>query len=177
MSNAFTILFIIGIIVFFIITIFLACFTRSSLELPTSLGDYSEYEDWLFDSEELVACLPQDARLSYERAKGKTSKQLKRDRVAQFLCMIVWQERHPPDSVPTDITSPQLISIQENGISAFEFEPEPDANVYVAGRTELQFMHGECCVQTNLPLPRHQEVYYWEVGGHCIKRKAERVHV
>lgn len=56
------------------------------------------------------------------------------------------------------------MSIQENGVSAFEFEGEPDANVYVAGRTELQFMHGECSIQTNLPLPRQQEVYYWEVN-------------
>ncbi|KAI8371168.1 concanavalin A-like lectin/glucanase domain-containing protein [Choanephora cucurbitarum] len=74
----------------------------------------------------------------------------------------VFQERHPPDSIPTDITPPQFISIQEKGVSAFEFEGEPDANVYVAARTELQFIHGECCIQTNLPLPRHQEVYYWE---------------
>lgn len=75
---------------------------------------------------------------------------------------IVFQDRHPPDSIPTDISGPQLTSIQENGVSAFEFEGEPDANVYVAGRTELQFMHGECSIQTNLPLPRQQDVYYWE---------------
>lgn len=77
--------------------------------------------------------------------------------------MIVFQDRHPPDSIPTEISPPQLLSIQENGVSAFEFEGETDANVYVAGRTELQFMHGECSIQTNLPLPRQQEVYYWEV--------------
>ncbi|CAO3657540.1 unnamed protein product [Mucor hiemalis] len=76
--------------------------------------------------------------------------------------MTVFQDRHPPDSIPTDISAPQLVSIQENGVSAFEFEGEPDANVYVAGRTELQFMHGECSIQTNLPIPRLQEVYYWE---------------
>ncbi|KAG2237910.1 hypothetical protein INT48_002215 [Thamnidium elegans] len=116
---------------------------RSSNELPISLGGYSEYEDWPLDSEDLIACLPEDARLSYERAK-------------------IFQDRHPPDSVPTDISGPQLTSIQENGVSAFEFEGEPDANVYVAGRTELQFMHGECSIQTNLPLPRQQDVYYWE---------------
>lgn len=80
--------------------------------------------------------------------------------------MTVFQDRHPPDSIPTDISAPQLVSIQENGVSAFEFEGEPDANVYVAGRTELQFMHGECSIQTNLPLPRLQEVYYWEVSEH-----------
>lgn len=33
---------------------------------------------------------------------------------------------------------------------------------FVSARTEIQFFSGECCVQTNLPLPRNQEVYYWE---------------
>ncbi|CEP14973.1 hypothetical protein [Parasitella parasitica] len=116
---------------------------RSSIELPLSLGGYSEFDEWLLDSEDAIACLPEDARLSYDRAK-------------------IWQDRHPPDSIPTDITPPQFLSIQEKGVSAFEFEGEPDANVYVAGRTELQFVDGECSIQTNLPLPRHQEVYYWE---------------
>lgn len=78
----------------------------------------------------------------------------------------MFQQRHPPDSIPTDITPPQLVSIQEKGVSAFEFEWEPDANCFVAARTEIQFIHGESCVQTNLPLPRNQEVYYWEVGHH-----------
>lgn len=52
-------------------------------------------------------------------------------------------------------------------MSAFEFEGEPEANCFVAGRTEIQFMEGENCVQTNLPLPRNQEVYYWEVSVDC----------
>lgn len=77
-------------------------------------------------------------------------------------CELAWQEHHPPNSIPTDITPPQLISIQEKGVSAFEFEWELEANCFVAGRTEIQFMEGENCVQTNLPLPRNQEVYYWE---------------
>ncbi|KAI8052579.1 concanavalin A-like lectin/glucanase domain-containing protein [Gilbertella persicaria] len=143
MLTLFAVILIIGMIVFFLIAVFLICFTRSSSESAISLGSYIEYEDWPVDPDDSIATLSEDARLSYERAK-------------------VFQDRHPPDSVPTDITPPQFISIQEKGVSAFEFEGEPDANVYVAGRTELQFMHGECCIQTNLPLPRHQEVYYWE---------------
>lgn len=67
---SFTAIFIVGIVVFFIITIFLLCFTRSAIELPISLGGYPEYEDWPLDSEDMIACLPEDARLSYERAKG-----------------------------------------------------------------------------------------------------------
>ncbi|OBZ71998.1 Protein SSH4 [Choanephora cucurbitarum] len=136
-------LWILGVVLFFVTTIFLVCFTKASSESAISLDNYIDYDDWPTDSEESIANLPEDARLSYERAR-------------------VFQERHPPDSIPTDITPPQFISIQEKGVSAFEFEGEPDANVYVAARTELQFIHGECCIQTNLPLPRHQEVYYWE---------------
>jgi hypothetical protein len=69
--NSFTIIFIIGVIVFFLITVFLLCFTRSSNEQPISLGNYSDIDDWPLDSEELIASLPEDARLSYERAKSK----------------------------------------------------------------------------------------------------------
>jgi hypothetical protein len=54
------------------------------------------------------------------------------------------------------------MSIQEKGIQAFEFEFQLESNSFVAGRTEIQFYHGESCVQTNLPLPKNQEVYYWE---------------
>jgi hypothetical protein len=93
------------------------------------------------------------------------------------ICKIVFQDRHPPDSIPTDITAPQFLSIQEKGVSAFEFEGEPDANVYVAGRTELQFMHGECSIQTNLPLPRHQEVYYWEVCAHLFSKRLNQMKI
>lgn len=161
MFNSFTAIFIIGIITFFIITVFLVCFTRSSIELPISLGHYSEFDDWPLDSEESIACLPEDARLSYDRAKSKMT--FVNSRITRLTSLLVWQDRHPPDSIPTDITPPQFLSIQEKGVSAFEFEGEPDANIYVAGRTELQFIDGECSIQTNLPLPRHQEVYYWEV--------------
>jgi hypothetical protein len=75
----------------------------------------------------------------------------------------VWQERHAPDSIPTDITASQFLSIQEKGVSAFEFEWDPESSCNVAARTEIQFVNGECSVHTNLPLPRNQEVYYWEV--------------
>ncbi|CEG68909.1 Putative Endosome protein [Rhizopus microsporus] len=141
MQPSYTWIFITGIIVFFLIIIILLFFSRSPIELPLSFN--GDLEDIPSDSEEEIATLSEDARLSYERAK-------------------TWQEHHPPNSIPTDITPPQFISIQEKGVSAFEFEWEPEANCFVAGRTEIQFMEGENCVQTNLPLPRNQEVYYWE---------------
>lgn len=56
----------------------------------------------------------------------------------------------------------QYVSIQEKGVAAFEFEWDMETQSFVSGRTEIQFYSGECCVQTNLPLPRNQEVYYWE---------------
>lgn len=75
---------------------------------------------------------------------------------------IAFQTRCPPESVPTDITMSQYVSIQEKGISAFEFEWDMETLSFVSARTEIQFFAGEGCVQTNLPLPRNQEVYYWE---------------
>ncbi|SAM05393.1 hypothetical protein [Absidia glauca] len=117
---------------------FLVCCTRTGITLPET-----SFPDWPDDDDDQVAALDQDARLSYDRAQ-------------------VWQERHAPDSIPTDITAPQLLSIQEKGVSAFEFEWDPESSCNVAARTEIQFVHGECSVHTNLPLPRNQEVYYWE---------------
>lgn len=80
-----------------------------------------------------------------------------------LIAYIVFQQRYPPDSIPTDITASQYVSIQEKGVSAFEFEWDMESNSFVSARTEIQFFDGECCVQTNLPLPRNQDVYYWEV--------------
>lgn len=82
---------------------------------------------------------------------------------SQWSSLLVFQQRYPPDSIPTDITLSQFVSIQEKGVSAFEFEWDMESNSFVSARTEIQFFNGESCVQTNLPLPRNQDVYYWEV--------------
>ncbi|KAF9389578.1 Rsp5p-dependent ubiquitination, sorting of cargo proteins at the multivesicular body [Podila verticillata] len=74
-----------------------------------------------------------------------------------------FQAAHPPGSVPTDISLSQYLSIQEKGVSAWEFEPSYDSRLSVHDRTELAFQDQEASVQTNLPLPKQQEVYYWEV--------------
>lgn len=65
--------------------------------------------------------------------------------------------------MPTDISLSQYLSIQEKGVSAWEFEASYDQQLFVHDRTELSFIDREACVQTNLPLPKQQEVYYWEV--------------
>jgi hypothetical protein len=48
-------------------------------------------------------------------------------------------------------------------VSAWEFEPELEiANCFVEARTEIEFFDSECSVQSNLPIPKQNEVYYWE---------------
>ncbi|KAI8995574.1 SPRY-domain-containing protein [Trametes punicea] len=78
-----------------------------------------------------------------------------------------WQLQHPPNSMPTDITLSQFLSIQEKGVSAWSFEPDFEAlsSLLVHARTELTFLPDPLCassVQSNLPLPKLNEVYYWE---------------
>ena len=93
-------------------------------------------------------------------------------RVAEILD---WQAQYPPSSVPTDITLSQFLSIQEKGVAAWSFEPDYEDNLslYVQSRTEITFLAdgpgmpvgegGGNSVMANLPLPKLNEVYYWEV--------------
>jgi hypothetical protein len=86
-----------------------------------------------------------------------------------------WAHANPPGSVSTDITLCQFLSIQEKGVSAWSFDPDYESNpsVLVEARTEITFLAdgagmapqegGACCVQSNLPIPKLNEVYYWEV--------------
>lgn len=86
-----------------------------------------------------------------------------------------WSSQHPLGSVPTDITLLQSLAIQEKGVSAWSFEPnyEDNPSVLASARTELSFLPdgvgmspqegGAACVQSNLPVPRYNNVYYFEV--------------
>lgn len=86
----------------------------------------------------------------------------------------VWQTQYPPNSQPTEITLTQFLSIQEKGVSAWSFEPDYESNssVFVQSRTEISFLAdgygmapeegGGCCVQSNLPIPKLNDVYYFE---------------
>lgn len=69
-----------------------------------------------------------------------------------------------PNSANTDISLAQYLSIQEKGVSAWEFEVDfPNANCFVEGRTEIEFYdNSTCCTQTNLPIPKQNDVYYFE---------------
>ena len=78
-------------------------------------------------------------------------------------CSIAFVTANPPETMHTDISLSQYLAIQEKGVSAWEFEPELEiANCFVEGRTEIEFFDSECSVQSNLPMPKQNEVYYWE---------------
>jgi len=69
----------------------------------------------------------------------------------------------------------QFLAIQEKGVSAWKFEPELEiANCFVEARTEIEFFDSICSVQSNLPVPKQNEVYYWESK---IYEKAENTDI
>lgn len=76
---------------------------------------------------------------------------------------LAFAEANPPESMQTDISLSQFLAIQEKGVSAWEFQPELEiANCFVEARTEIEFFDSETSVQTNLPVPKQNDVYYWE---------------
>ncbi|KAK9321209.1 concanavalin A-like lectin/glucanase domain-containing protein [Lipomyces orientalis] len=107
-------------------------------------GEYDDEQAFLREEEEGLQQMDDIARTSYLQARA-------------------FQEANPPDSIPTDISLSQFMAIQEKGVSAWEFEPDfENANCFVEARTEIAFYDSECCVQTNLPVPKQNDVYYWE---------------
>ncbi|KAL8969003.1 MAG: hypothetical protein Q9197_004573 [Variospora fuerteventurae] len=81
----------------------------------------------------------------------------------EYLKAKAFIQANPPETMQTDISLSQFLAIQEKGVSAWEFEPELEvANCFVEGRTEIEFFDSECSVQSNLPIPKQNEVYYWE---------------
>ncbi|KAG1890621.1 uncharacterized protein F5891DRAFT_1131617 [Suillus fuscotomentosus] len=66
------------------------------------------------------------------------------------------------------ITLSQFLSIQEKGVSAWSFEPDYETinSPLVHARMEITFLPDPASasrVQSNLPLPKLNEVYYWEI--------------
>ncbi|KAK4150387.1 concanavalin A-like lectin/glucanase domain-containing protein [Chaetomidium leptoderma] len=134
-----------------ILCIFLAVYffryTASGRIFLDRIGRPGEYDDeQAFAREEADALETMDdmQRTEYLRAKA-------------FIAA------NPPDSVQTDISLSQYLAIQEKGVSAWEFEPELEiANCFVEARTEIEFFDSECTVMSNLPVPKQNDVYYWE---------------
>ncbi|OWB63785.1 hypothetical protein B5S29_g4794 [[Candida] boidinii] len=65
-----------------------------------------------------------------------------------------------------ELTLSQLLSIQEKGVNAWEFKPHFETNneIIIKNGIELEFLNEntELSVQTNYPLPKNNEVYYYE---------------
>jgi len=107
-------------------------------------GEYDDEQAFLREEEEALAEMDDLQRTEYLRAKA-------------------FVQANAPESMQTDISLSQFLAIQEKGVSAWEFEPELEiANCFVEGRTEIEFFDSECSVQSNLPVPKQNEVYYWE---------------
>lgn len=107
-------------------------------------GDFDDEQAFLEAEEEALVTMDELELMYYNMAKA-------------FIA------HNPPNSAAADISLSQYMTIQEKGVSAWEFEVDfPNANCFVEGRTEIEFFDSICCSQTNLPVPRQNEVYYWE---------------
>ncbi|KAA8904563.1 concanavalin A-like lectin/glucanase domain-containing protein [Sphaerosporella brunnea] len=117
---------------------------RILLDVLGRPGQYDDEAATAREEAEALENMDEIQRLEYWRAKA-------------------FVEANPPDSVPTDISLSQFLAIQEKGVSAWEFEAELEiANCFVEARTEVEFFDSVCSVQSNLPVPKQNEVYYWE---------------
>jgi hypothetical protein len=107
-------------------------------------GEYDDEQAFAREEAEALETMDDMERTEYLRAKA-------------FIAA------NPPESVQTDISLSQYLAIQEKGVSAWEFEPELEiANCFVEARTEIEFFDSECTVMSNLPVPKQNDVYYWE---------------
>ena len=131
-------------------------------------GEYDDEQTLAREETEALEEMNDIERLEYLRAKGRCFWTLWVVRfhgrsfinTEHFTAFI---QANPPESFQTDISLSQFLAIQEKGVSAWEFEPELEiANCFVEGRTEIEFFDSECSVQSNLPIPKQNEVYYWE---------------
>ena len=153
-------------LIFFIVYFFR--YTSSGRIFLDRIGRPGEYDDeQAYAREEAEALEEMDdlQRTEYLRAKGVFIEAWERHKSKSYanVIMIAFIQANPPDSLPTDISLSQYLAIQEKGVSAWEFEPELEiANCFVEGRTEIEFFDSECSTLTNLPIPKQNEVYYWE---------------
>ncbi|KJZ77750.1 Protein ssh-4 [Hirsutella minnesotensis 3608] len=107
-------------------------------------GEYDDEQAFAREEAEALENMDDMSRTEYLRAKAYVT-------------------ANPPESVQTDISLSQYLAIQEKGVSAWEFEPELEiANCFVEARTEIEFFDSECTVMSNLPVPKQNDVYYWE---------------
>ncbi|KAL1882678.1 hypothetical protein VTK73DRAFT_1590 [Phialemonium thermophilum] len=135
------------LLAFIFLFVYFLRFTRSGRIILDRIGRPGEYDDeqaFARQEAEALETMDEISRTEYLRAKA-------------FIAA------NPPESAQTDISLSQYLAIQEKGVSAWEFEPELEiANCFVEGRTQIEFFDSECTVMCNLPVPKQNEVYYWE---------------
>ena len=138
---------------------------RIFLDRITRPGEYDDEQALAREEADALEDMDDLQRVEYLRAKGMLWPALPHDFASSLAHAIViaFIQANPPETLPTDISLSQFLAIQEKGVSAWEFEPELEiANCFVEGRTEIEFFDSECSVQSNLPIPKQNEVYYWE---------------
>ncbi|WFD22697.1 Protein ssh4 [Malassezia equina] len=161
-------LMMIGVAMIFVIIAPFVMYMVLRLRPGVALGDRSGPINVAFEEQLESSSTVQSA---YQRWLEQTDDATR----AGFECAARWCQQNPPRSQrDTDITMPQFLGIQEKGVSAWSFDPpyEDNQGVYVSSRTEIQFLAdsvgmapeegGACSIQSNLPLPKQNEVYYWE---------------
>ncbi|TVY80792.1 Protein ssh4 [Lachnellula suecica] len=135
------------LIAFVFLVVYFFRYTSSGRILLDRIGRPGEYDD----------------EQAYAREEAEALEEMDDLQRTEYLRAKAFIQFNPPDSLPTDISLSQYLAIQEKGVSAWEFEPELEiANCFVEGRTEIEFYDSECSVLSNLPLPKQNEVYYWE---------------
>lgn len=128
-------------------------------------GEYDDEQALAREEADALEDMDDLQRVEYLRAKGTLWTFLPYESPSSLpdALDIAFIQANPPETLPTDISLSQYLAIQEKGVSAWEFEPELEiANCFVEGRTEIEFFDSECSVQSNLPIPKQNEVYYWE---------------
>lgn len=128
-------------------------------------GEYDDEQALAREEADALQDMDDLQRVEYLRAKGILLPVLPHEFSSALnnALIIAFIQANPPETLPTDISLSQFLAIQEKGVSAWEFEPELEiANCFVEGRTEIEFFDSECSVQSNLPIPKQNEVYYWE---------------
>ena len=153
LPTSFNVVLLVGLVsglgtLFFSLLIAILWFTANGRRrIRLGLGDPGEFDDeqaFLEREEQALETMDDVSKQDYFMAKA-------------FIAA------NPPNSVVSDISLSQFLTIQEKGVSAWEFEVDfPNANCFVEGRTEIEFFDSTCCSQTNLPVPRQNDVYYWE---------------
>ncbi|KAG5654083.1 hypothetical protein H0H81_007497 [Sphagnurus paluster] len=145
----------------FLLLVFLICVLLIRRRRGISLGDRDGPVD--MSREELI-----EGEGGFEGVESRWLESVPEHVRRDYLRAKEYQLQYPPNSLPTDITLSQFLSIQEKGVSAWSFEPDYETvnSLLVHARTEITFLPdpaSSSCVQSNLPLPKLNEVYYWEV--------------